>query len=366
MSPMKIIFLKACLILSCLTTGGASAQEALPNIAYDSEPGIPIPNSRYFSVAFIDTAKRLVFINAGAAHGINKGDRVCILDQARIKIGCFRIRIINKTSAAFKPSVKRMPKINSGMVARFAENDEQLDEDFEDNKTSYLEAGLAFSPLLPHTFNKVLFVEDELTTGNINFEKDQILQSNYAQVYLGTQVQFSASLGYATGLITRYFSPLTTASDLGPSFPDLAAVHKYSVVGFGMPFLIRWNYGSGNTQLVLSEGLQWDLSYLNYRLYTKDALDEESLLLKHVSVVNSVSLKAEAGVSFKVGDFSRINSSLGLVLPIIDFGNAYSTEYTEGNTSGGYGLRRESLIDALGHGKSKVGVDILLSVSIGF
>jgi hypothetical protein len=363
---MPIALMKIFVLLLMSPIVRAQAEEAPPNVAYDTEPQTPIPNSRYFSVAFIDKAKRLVFINAGEAHGINKGDRVCILDQTRIKVGCFRIRIINKTSAAFKPSKKRMPKINSGMVARFAEDEEQLDEDFEDNKTSYLEMGLLLSPLLPHNFNQILFSEDEASPGTLRLIKDRPVKSNLTQAYLGTQVQFSASFGYVTGLIARNFSPVTVDAELGPSYSNTTAVHKYSVVGFGVPVLIRWVYGSGNTQLILSEGLQWDMSYLRYRLYSKDTAGEETLVLRHFSLLNTVSLKAEIGASFKVGHFSRINTTLGLIVPVVDFGDIQSTEFSESGGSESNAKQKESLVEAIGHQKAKIGIDVLLSFGLGF
>jgi hypothetical protein len=119
-----------CIVFVLALVGAAPAfgnQEEAPKGAQPYEYTQQVPTSRYFSVAFIDKAKRLVFINAGEAHGINIGDRVCILDQFRVKVGCFRIRILNQTSAGFKPSKKKLAKINSGMLARFAEDDEQLD-----------------------------------------------------------------------------------------------------------------------------------------------------------------------------------------------------------------------------------------------
>ncbi len=342
----------------------AIAQQAPPNIVYDTEPQVEVPNSRYFSVAFIDKTKRLVFINSGEAHGINKGDRVCILDQTRVKIGCFRIRIINKTSAAFKPSKKKMMKINSGMVARFAEDEEQLDEDFEDNKTSYLEMGLVFSPLLPHSFNQVVYLEDKDAPGTLRFVRDEPVKSNFTQAYIGTHIQFSASFGLASGLLARSFAPMTAESDLGTRYPNSVAVHRYTVVGFGMPFLLRWVYGTGNTQLVLSEGLQWDMTYLRYRLYSKDADEEETLIVNHFSLLNTVSLKAEIGASFKVGLFSRINATLGFVLPVGEFSEAKITEY--GNDQVLSSTQKDSLIQALDHKKSHAGVDLVLSFGLGF
>jgi hypothetical protein len=365
MSQMPRVILKIVILILVLPVSRAGAQEASPNVVYDSEPQVEVPNSRYFSVAFIEKAKRLVFINSGEAHGINKGDRVCILDQTRVKIGCFRIRIINKTSAAFKPSKKKMAKINSGMVARFAEDEEQLDEDFEDNKTSYIEMGFVFSPLLPHTFNQVLYQEDVESPGALRFVKGDAVKSNFTQAYLGSQIQFSASFGLSSGLLTRSFAPLTAESDLGASYLDSAAVHKYSVVGFGMPFLLRWVYGTGNTQLVLLEGLQWDMSYLRYRLYTRNAAEEETLILKHVSLLNTVSLKAEIGASFKVGQFSRINTTVGLVVPITEFGGVMSTEYADSSQSVSDSQKKD-MVEAIGHKKSNVGLDVLLSFGLGF
>jgi len=365
MSQMLSFLLKILLLALLLPIESAVARDSPPNVIYDTDPEVLVPNSRYFSVAFIDKPKRLVFLNAGQAHGINKGDRVCILDQTRVKIGCFRIRIINKTSAAFKPSKKRLLKINSGMVARFAEDEEQLDEDFEDNKTSYLEMGLVFSPLLPHTFNQVIYSEEESEPGRLALLKGDPVSSNFTQAYLGSQVHFSASFGYATGLLVRSFTPLTTESDLGVSYPGLTTVNKYSVVGFGVPFLIRWVYGKGNTQLVLSEGLQWDMTYLRYRLYTKETEGEEALVLKHFSLLNTVSLKAEIGASFKVGQISRINLTLGLILPVSEFGAVESTEFF-GDDPENRTERKESLVEAMGHQRSKVGADVVLSFGLGF
>ncbi len=363
---MPIVLVKILLLILVISLGRASAQEAPPNVVYDSEPQVEVPNSRYFSVAFIDKAKRLVFINAGEAHGINKGDRVCILDQTRVKIGCFRIRIINKTSAAFKPSKKRMPKINSGMVARFAEDEEQLDEDFEDNKTSFVEMGLVLSPLLPHTFNQVLYTDEDGSLESPQWVEGEPVKTNFTQAYLGTQVQFSASFGYATGFIARSFTPFSVDAEISASSPDLVAIHKYSVVGFGAPLLIRWVYGSGNTQLILSEGLQWDMTYLRYRFYTKNGTEDEALVVKHFSLLNTISLKAEVGASFKVGQFSRINTTLGLIVPVAKFGAVQSTEFAGTAPSGDSSKQKAELADALGHKKSAVGVDILLSFGLGF
>jgi hypothetical protein len=136
-------------------------------------------------------------------------------------------------------------------------------------------------------------------------------------------------------------------------------------VGFGMPFLVRWVYGTGNTQLVLSEGLQWDMSYLRYRNYTKNALEEETLVLKHVSLLHTFSLKAEIGASFKVGQFSRINTTLGLVVPVVEFGGVKSTEFA-GSDQAFSDKQKEELIEAIGHKKSSAGLDILLSFGLGF
>lgn len=320
-----------------------------------------VPNTRYFSIAFIDKAKRLVFVNAGEAHGINKGDRVCILDQYRVKIGCFRIRILNSTSAGFKPSKKKFVKLNSGMVARFAEDDEQLDEDYEDNKASFIEMGLIISGLTPHTFNRVAYEQDKDDSSRLRLVADIPERSNFTEFYLGTQVQFKATLGYATGLITRIYAPIEYEGDLGDSFPGVRAAHQYNVVGIGLPFVVRWFYGTGNSQLMLSEGLQWDLSYLKYRLFTKDSSDEKNLVLQHLSVLNTISIRAEVGGSFKVGKVSRINTGLGLIVPVAKFGSGRTTQFEAGN--GGETVEIEK---ALGHDKARVGLDIGFSFLLGF
>jgi hypothetical protein len=257
-----------------------------------------------------------------------------------------------------------MMKINSGMVARFAEDDEQLDEDFEGNKISCLEMGLVFSPLLPHTFNQVLYLEDQDAPGTLHFVKDEPLKSNFTQAYLGTQIQFSASFGLSSGLLARSFAPMTVESDLGASYLNSVAVHRYTVVGFGMPFLFRWVYGTGNTQLVLSEGLQWDMSYLRYRLYTRDQDEEETLILNHFSLLNTVSLKAEIGASFKVGLSNRLNITLGFVLPVFEFSDAKITE--NGSKEVFSSQQKEDLILALNHKRSDAGVDMMLSFGLGF
>lgn len=362
---LAVLVLTICLAGNAYSAGAPAAAAAAategqpPQQPYDYTQ--QVPNSRYFSIAFIDKAKRLVFVNAGEAHGINKGDRVCILDQYRVKIGCFRIRILNSTSAGFKPSKKKFIKLNSGMVARFAEDDEQLDEDYEDIKASYVEMGLIISGLTPHVYNRVAYEQDKDNPNALKLVADVPERTNFTELYLGSQVQFKATLGYAMGLITRIYPPIEYESDLGESFPNLRAVHQYNVVGVGVPFVIRWFYGKGNSQLMLSEGLQWDISYLKYRLYSKDNSDEKTMLLQHLSVLNTLSIRAEVGGSFKVGKESRINTGLGIIVPVAKFGSGRATEF-----EGGGGGDATDVEEALGHDKAKIGIDIGFSFLLGF
>lgn len=347
-----------------MTASGAFGDQEMPPMkgTQPYEYAQQVPTSRYFSVAFIDKAKRLVFINAGAVHGLNKGDRVCILDQYRVKVGCFRIRILNQTSAGFKPSKKRLAKINSGMLARFAEDGEQLDEDFEDYKTSYIEFGLAVAALSPHVFSKAEYTRDEEDGAEPSLRPGEQVQSNFTGLHLGSQVQFSASLGFATGLIARLYQPIAYETQGEQDDSGATMQHEYSVVGVGVPFLMRWFYGTGGTQLFLSEGLQWDLSYLKYRLFRKTGNDEDrQLLIRHLSVLNTLSIRGEVGASFRVGRDSRINTGLGVVLPISRFAAARSTEGSE-NTGNG----REGVEDSVGHQKAKAAVELSLTMLLGF
>jgi hypothetical protein len=211
-------------------------------------------------------------------------------------------------------------------------------------------------------FTKADYLADEEDAGALRLLPGEQVRSNFTGLHIGSQVQFSGSLGFATGLIARLYQPIAYSAELGPRYSGTTAEHEYSVVGVGVPFVIRWFYGKGRTQLVLSEGLQWDLSYLKYRLYTvSDPEEERQLLIRHLSVLNTLSIRGEIGASFRAGKDSRINTGMALVIPVSRFGTARATEGSEALADG-----RQEVEAAILHDKAKAGVELNLTALIGF
>jgi len=223
-----------------------------------------------------------------------------------------------------------------------------------------------YSALLPFRYRAVGYNPELRDVPDSSpWVQDKKATSAAAQAQILAQLPLTPDLGLAVGVIGRSLPTLRVEGPFDLNDDGAVFESKVDATAFAMPITARFLSGPGPVHVLLGGGLQFDHSTVRYRAYGASSKgDDRTQVASLISVLSSVSARADLGAAFKVGQASTFSVAAGLVLPMSSFGKSKVARFDMPNGDNGEAQEKD-LVETLAHEKSKVGVDLSITFSIG-
>ena len=348
----------------------------VPHRAYAQGPGVYAPYSpsiargedpalgREFDVVRIDKKKRYLIIDGGTYAGLYRGRTLCIYDEDDDEVGCYKILGTRPTSVVVQVPKKDFKLFKKGMVARVQPKDAVTAHAKGNSSFTF---GYAFGALLPFRYVATNFSLDQKEAGGQSvWMPGKTVSSSPAvlRLMLGTAV--SPTFGIQAGLLYRYLIDQVRQSDFDLNNADRYAEQRLHAVSFGLPIQARWTFPSENFLFILAEGIEWDYSQVQFRTWSvDDKTQERKPVVSYLSVLNTIGLRSDLGVAARLGDQSNVMLSVGIVVPLLSFG-ASQVAKVDATDWAPERDQQQDVIEAINHKPTHVGVEVPLTISVGF
>ncbi len=335
-----------------------------------------------FEVVKLDKKRTSAIIDGGSGDGVQRGRTLCIFNREDAQIGCWPVSGVKASQSAITIPKAQFRSVKRGMMVRpaplqpapvpggaYPQQAPRAGAAAAPGRTglAFVTFGYAYVPLLPFNFDVPAFDVDARAAGGPLWKSSSTVKSSPAAIRFVVETPLTATVALSLGIVYRHINETKAQGDYDADDPAAFIEQQLTAQSIGVPLQARWLFGSGRLLFLLAEGLEIDYSLVRLRASSKrDDGTATQRIADLLSTLTVFSIRGDFAAVMRFSPTFSGQAGLALLIPVASGGSAEVTKLTLPAGASPTRDHEKDLVSAVGHRRSKVGIEIPITFSVTF